>query len=160
MARNRRFGIGFGFLLALGMAAAPVPSLAQTPSHLTIATSAEPDSIDITAGIFPPINYVVMRNVDEALWSYNNDGSIKQTVATWDRTPDGKTVTFHLKHGVKFQSGDELVAADVVFGFQRLMAKTPPFMRHGKFVDKIEAVDPYTCLLYTSPSPRDRQKSR
>ena len=21
-------------------------------------------------------------------------------------------------------------------------------------------VDPYTCLLYTSPSPRDRQKSR
>jgi len=135
------------FGIAMLAAGALSPTRADTPSHLTIATGAEPDSIDITAGIFPPINYVVMRNVDEALWSYNNDGSIKQTVATWNRTPDGKTVTFHLKHGVKFQSGDELVAADVVFGFQRLMAKTPPFMRHGKFVDKIEAVDPYTVRV-------------
>ena len=25
---------------------------------------------------------------------------------------------------------------------------------------KVSRADPYTCLLYTSPSPRDRQKSR
>ena len=30
----------------------------------------------------------------------------------------------------------------------------------GELVSSCEAVHVYTCLLYTSPSPRDRQKSR
>ena len=30
----------------------------------------------------------------------------------------------------------------------------------GKLEKRIERLEYYTCLLYTSPSPRDRQKSR
>ena len=30
----------------------------------------------------------------------------------------------------------------------------------GSIIDLYRFVDPYDCLLYTSPSPRDRQKSR
>jgi peptide/nickel transport system substrate-binding protein len=52
-----------------------------------------------------------------------------------------------LKHGVKFQSGDEFIADDVVFGFERLMAKTRPFARHGKHVAKITAVDRYRVRI-------------
>lgn len=120
---------------------------ADDQSRLVIATGAEPDSIDITAGFFPPINYVILRNIDEALWDYNQDGTIRQTVATWDYSKDKMTLVFHLKHGVKFHSGDEFTAEDVVFGFQRLMAKTRPFARHGKHVKKITAVDKYTVRL-------------
>jgi peptide/nickel transport system substrate-binding protein len=131
--------------LVLMFGAGPAP--AQDQQRLVIATGAEPDSIDITAGFFPPINYVILRNIDEALWDYNLDGTIRQTVATWDYSPDKKTLVFHLKHGVKFHSGDEFIADDVVFGFQRLMAKTRPFARHGKHVGKISAVDRYTVRL-------------
>ncbi len=142
MGRIAAFGVAALLTLA-GIAAAA----AQSPDRLVIATGAEPDSIDITAGFFPPINYVILRNIDEALWDYNEDGTIRQTVATWDYSADKKTLVFHLKHGVKFHSGDELVADDVVFGFQRLMAKTRPFARHGKHVGKITAVDRYTVRL-------------
>ena len=127
------------------LAAIPV-ARAEAP-QLTVATGAEPDSIDITAGFFPPLNYVILRNIDEALWDYNDDGTIRQTVATWDYSADKKTLVFHLKPGVKFHSGDEFVADDVVFGFQRLMEKTRPFARHGKYVEHITAVDKYTVKL-------------
>ncbi|HEX4111324.1 MAG TPA: ABC transporter substrate-binding protein [Stellaceae bacterium] len=140
----RRIAFGLAALLLLFGAAR---ASAQDTHRFVIATGAEPDSIDITAGFFPPINYVILRNIDEALWDYNEDGTIRQTVATWDYSPDRKTLVFHLKHGVKFHSGDELTAEDVVFGFQRLMAKTRPFARHGKHVGKIAAVDRYTVRL-------------
>jgi hypothetical protein len=61
-----------------------VPSPALSQQRLIIATGAEPDSIDITAGFFLPINYVILRNIDGALWDHNDDGTIRQTVATWD----------------------------------------------------------------------------
>jgi peptide/nickel transport system substrate-binding protein len=133
--------VGLAALLAAGAAQA------QSDKPFVVATGAEPDSIDITAGFFPPINYVILRNIDEALWDYNDDGTIRQTVATWDKSADGKTLVFHIKPGVKFHSGDEFVADDVVFGFQRLMAKTRPFARHGKYVDKIYAADRYTVHI-------------
>jgi peptide/nickel transport system substrate-binding protein len=141
-----RVALSVAAILAAGGALAPA-SRAQAPKVFTIATSAEPDSIDITRGIFPPINYVVLRNVYEALWGYNNDGSVKQTVATWDISPDHKTITFHLKHGVHFQSGDELTAEDVVYGFDRLVKLTPPFMRHAKLVQSMQALDKYTVRV-------------
>ncbi len=136
-----------GLALCLAACFAAAPSRAQGDRPFTVATSAEPDSIDITAGIFPPINYVVMRNVAEELWDYADDGSIRHTVASWERSPDELSLTLHIKPGVKFQSGDELVADDVVFGFNRMVEKTRPFMRHAKYVDKIEAVDRYTVHM-------------
>jgi peptide/nickel transport system substrate-binding protein len=141
---TRIWAYGLAALLML-WGAAPAPAQDQKP--FVIATGAEPDSIDITAGFFPPINYVILRNIDEALWDYNDDGTIRQTVATWDYSSDKMTLVFHLKRGVKFHSGDEFTADDVVFGFQRLMAKTRPFARHGKHVAKIAAVDRYTVRL-------------
>lgn len=33
---------------------------------------------------------------------------------SWDISPDGKTLTFHLRDDVKFHSGNPLTAADVV----------------------------------------------
>lgn len=142
MRRIWAFGLA-ALLVTLGSLPAP----AQSQQRFVIATGAEPDSIDITAGYFPPINYVILRNIDEALWDYNDDGTIRQTVATWDYSGNKKTLVFHLKHGVKFHSGDEFTADDVVFGFQRLMAKTRPFARHGKHVATIMAVDRYTVRI-------------
>jgi peptide/nickel transport system substrate-binding protein len=132
-------------LLAAGVLLLPrAPARAQSYAHLNIATNAEPDTLDLLTSVFPPISFVILRNYAEMLWGYNNDGTVRPTVATWDRSPDGKTVIFHLRPGVKFHSGDELVADDVPFSFERMKRNTPSFMRHARLVEKIETLDKYT----------------
>lgn len=81
----------------------------------------------------------------------------------WDVSPDGKTYTFHLRHGVKFHTTSwfkptrEFNADDVVFTFERMLDPNQPFrkaypvqfpyftdMGLDKLIDKVEKVDPYT----------------
>ncbi|MGV2288576.1 ABC transporter substrate-binding protein [Trinickia sp. YCB016] len=82
---------------------------------------------------------------------------------SWDVAPDGLSVTFHLRHGVKFQTTSffkptrEFNADDVVFTFQRMLDPNQPFrkaypvqfpyfsdMGLDKLITKVEKVDPYT----------------
>lgn len=133
----------FGIFLAV-IAAFSGSSRAQSYDHLTIATNAEPDTLDMLTSVFPPVSYVILRNVDEMLWGYNNDGTVTPTVADWQVSPDAKTITFKIHPGIKFHSGDELTADDVVFSFNRQLANTPSFRRKARLVAKIEAVDKYT----------------
>ncbi|MGN6232061.1 MAG: ABC transporter substrate-binding protein [Trinickia sp.] len=82
---------------------------------------------------------------------------------SWDVSPDGKTYTFHLRHGVKFQTTEffkptrEFNADDVIFTFERMLDPNQPFrkaypvsfpyftdMGLDKLITKIEKVDPYT----------------
>ena len=82
---------------------------------------------------------------------------------SWDVSPDGKVYTFHLRHGVKFQTTAyfkptrEFDADDVLFTFERMLDPNQPFrkaypvqfpyftdMGLDKLIAKIEKVDPYT----------------
>ncbi|MGH6982064.1 MAG: ABC transporter substrate-binding protein, partial [Stellaceae bacterium] len=112
--------------------------------HINIATNAEPDTLDMLTSVFPPISYVVLRNVDEMLWGYKIDGTVRATVADWMVSPDARTITFHIHPGVKFHSGDELTADDVLFSFTRMMSNTPSFKRHGRLVKSVDKLDRYT----------------
>lgn len=40
---------------------------------------------------------------------------------SWDISPDGKTLTFHLRDDVKFHSGNPLTSADVVWSMRRIL---------------------------------------
>ncbi|CDY73554.1 Dipeptide-binding ABC transporter, periplasmic substrate-binding component (TC 3.A.1.5.2) [Caballeronia glathei] len=81
----------------------------------------------------------------------------------WDVSADGLTYTFHLRHGVKFQTTSffkptrEFNADDVLFTFNRMLDPNQPFrkaypvafpyftdMGLDKLITKIEKVDPYT----------------
>ena len=133
------------FALAItGALLAPLLARAQSYDHLTIATNAEPDTLDMLTSVFPPLSYVILRNVDEMLWGYNNDGTVRPTVADWQVSPDAITITFHIHPGIKFHSGDELTADDVVFSFNRQLANTPSFRRKARLVAKLEVLDKYT----------------
>ncbi len=82
----------------------------------------------------------------------------------WEVTPDGRTITFHLRHGVKFHSGvngfkptRDFNADDVLFSFDRQWKPDHPYakvsggkydyfndMDMPKLLESIEKVDPYT----------------
>lgn len=81
----------------------------------------------------------------------------------WDISPDNKVYTFHLRHGVKFQTTDyfkptrDFNAEDVKFTFERMGDREMPFrkayptefpyfvdMGMAADIEKIEVIDPYT----------------
>jgi peptide/nickel transport system substrate-binding protein len=65
-----------------------------------------------------------MSNLYDRLVMFDaaDDDKLKPQLAqSWDMAPDG-TVTFHLRPGIKFQSGDPVTADDVVWSLKRLVA--------------------------------------
>ncbi len=142
--QRRPLEVVFSIIVLVAALALPGIARAQSYDHVTIATNAEPDTLDMLTSVFPPVSFVILRNVAEMLWGYNLDGTVRPTVATWDKSADGKSITFHLRPGIKFHSGDELVADDVLFSFERMKKNTPAFMRHARLVKSIEKLDKYT----------------
>ncbi|MDN7177208.1 ABC transporter substrate-binding protein [Caballeronia sp. SEWSISQ10-4 2] len=82
---------------------------------------------------------------------------------SWEISPDGRQYTFHLRHGVKFQTtayfkpARAFNADDVVFTYQRMLDPEQPFRKAypvpfpyfrdlglAKNITQIEAPDPYT----------------
>ena len=71
---------------------------------------------------------------------------------SWEISEDALTITFHLRQGVTWQdipplNGRELVADDVVFSYNRYMAKGSPHADILAFIDSVEAPDNYTVAF-------------
>ena len=102
--------------------------------------------------------YEVNGNVYENLVAINphNTGEILHKAAeSWTVSDDGKTYTFKLRPGMKFQSGNPVTAADVVYSYQRLTAlnKSPAFLIQDLGItpdnmkDTLQAVDDLTFRM-------------
>jgi peptide/nickel transport system substrate-binding protein len=70
---------------------------------------------------------------------------------SWKVSDDGKIWTFKLRKGIKFHSGNELTAEDVVYSFQRVvyLKDQPAFIltQFGLKEDSIKAIDKYTVQI-------------
>jgi len=63
-----------------------------------------------------------LANLYDTLVFPNYDGSVRPQVATkWDISEDGLTYKFYIREGIKFHSGNELTAEDVVFSMNRML---------------------------------------
>ncbi len=70
-------------------------------------------------------------------------------VASWDMTPDGKTITFHLQKGIKFHDGSVLDADAVKFNIDRILdPKTAsPQVSNVNAISSVQVVDSMTVSL-------------
>ncbi|MEJ0016508.1 MAG: ABC transporter substrate-binding protein [Acetobacteraceae bacterium] len=136
---------------ALALAA---PALAQPKTALNIGMAAQ----DI--GQLDPHFAVSTIDRTPAAWMFNglvrfapgstDPATLEPDLAEkWESSPDGKTWTFHLRHGVQFHGGfGEMTADDVVFSLKKAGdAKTSAFASELRPFQTIEAVDPYTVRL-------------
>lgn len=89
------------------------------------------------------------------LTKYDKDIKITGDLAeSWNVSPDGLRITFHLRKGVKWHDGHEFTADDVVFTYRTVTdpkVPTPYGSTYGP-VGKVEAVDRYTVrVTYKEP---------
>ena len=142
MLTRKLFAIGFlGILLAGGLALAEEPKYGGT---LKVALASEPGTLDmqLTTGVAASIP---ARHIFEGLFAFDENYTPKpMLLESWERSPDGKTVTFHLRKGVLFHNGKELVAEDVVASLERWGKYGLTSKALWSHVQKLEAVDNYT----------------
>lgn len=130
--------------LALALMAAGL-SFAASAADITVAYDADPVSLDpheqLSGGTLQ-----MSHMVFDPLVRYTQELDFEPRLAEkWERVDD-KTVRFHLRKGVKFHSGNELTADDVVWTFDRLKV-SPDFKAIFEPFEKLVKVDDHTVEI-------------
>ena len=113
------------------------------PSVLIPMLSGDSASQDVAGLIF------------NGLVKYDTDLRVIGDLAkSWDISPDGLVITFHLRKDVRWTDGVEFTADDVMFGYKTIINKDTPTAYSEAFrqVKKAEVVDKYTFrVTYAKP---------
>ncbi|MEM2548648.1 MAG: ABC transporter substrate-binding protein, partial [Nitrososphaerota archaeon] len=154
----------------------PTPTITvTTPTTTTIVTTPTPSPTTVTTPTITPVKERLLRvsfanvpymdpavgsdeassvyfiNVYDTLVYPTREGTVKPHVAErWEVSEDGLTWTFYLRRGVKFHSGRELTAEDVVFSLKRMIIIGEGYGYLFKpYVDleKTKALDKYTAQI-------------
>jgi peptide/nickel transport system substrate-binding protein len=152
----RKTSIILGLILAIMLASMPLAlgcqkEAAPAPAAATSITiglgGSEPRTLDPLAW---GTSAWVGQNIFEALINYDAEGKMVPCLATeWSYSPDGKTLDFKIRQGVKFSNGDPLKAEDFVFSLDRAAKSSPPIMEQlMEGFEKAEAVDDYTLRFH------------
>src|SRR5262249_47425324 len=123
-----------GLALALGLGAAQAGAPEDT---LVIAMQIDDVvSMDPAEG-WENSSAEVLGSTHERLIGYDFKDVSKlygNIAESWTVSPDGRTLTFRLRHGLHFASGNPLTADDVVFSFSRaIRLDKPPAYVLGQF---------------------------
>jgi peptide/nickel transport system substrate-binding protein len=91
------------------------------------------------------------EQVYESLLRFNKNMEIEPSLATSWEQPDPLTLIFHLRKGVKFHNGREMVADDVKYSFERMKnPKTSRYPEYTRSIESIKVLDKYTIKFIMS----------
>jgi peptide/nickel transport system substrate-binding protein len=153
--------------LFLNAAAAFALAVSAPASAQTVGTNPTPggvlnvslltEPVTLNSGIHTTM-YIgeVASKVQEGLISFDADLKPVPALATkWEVAPDGKTISFDLRKGVKWHDGKDFSAADVEFTLKEVWQKIHPFGKAAfANVDTVEVPDPHRIVLRLSaPAP-------
>jgi peptide/nickel transport system substrate-binding protein len=100
-------------------------------------------------------SHAVSGLIFNGLVKYDTDLSITGDLAeSWDISPDGLIITFHLRKGVKWTDGADFTADDVLFGYRTIIDEKTPSAYKEDFlqVKKAEVLDRFTIrVTYDKP---------
>ncbi|MDQ7844670.1 MAG: ABC transporter substrate-binding protein [Armatimonadota bacterium] len=137
-------------LVVTALLVLPAQVRSQAPITFTyieqqIITASDPAAAVDESSLIAAINLY-----DPLLYPNVEQGSMAprpHVAESWTISPDGKIYTFKIRRGIKFHSGRELTAADVVFSMDRALRMKKgfswvwtPVLEPGR----VRAIDPYT----------------
>jgi peptide/nickel transport system substrate-binding protein len=117
-------------------------------------------SIGDASTLLPPLasdaaSHAIISLVYNGLVKYDGNLNLVGDLAeSWQISPDGLTITFKLRKGVKWHDGAPFTAQDVLFTYQVMVDPKTPTAYSGDYlqVKKAEAPDDYTFRV-TYPQP-------
>jgi peptide/nickel transport system substrate-binding protein len=120
---SKLHGRVLGSLLVLLVLATAVQTRALAASStVTVGMNVAPKTLDLTTNADAAIPEVLLYNVYEGLVKLDPAGKVVPLLArSWNVNATGKVYTFVLQKGVRFQNGDALTAADVVYSIERVL---------------------------------------
>jgi oligopeptide transport system substrate-binding protein len=102
-------------------------NLADTgPITLDPATAAEATSASYIFQL-----YSGLARIDEMLQV------VPEIAKSWDKSPDGKTFTFHLRTDAKFQDGTPIKASDFKYSWERALSPSTQSLTAGTYLNDI-----------------------
>ncbi len=129
----KNFAMTVAMGLAVGMTAAPLQ--AETPPNMLVIANRIDDITSLDpAESFEFAGSDVSRNVYGKLVNFDpmnlDAGYGPDLAASWTVSEDGRTITFTMREGVKFASGNPVRAEDAAWSLQRavILNKTPSFI--------------------------------
>lgn len=124
-----------GTAIGLTVTVGSVPAFAETPANMLVIANRIDDITTLDpAESFEFAGSDVNRNVYSKLVNFDpldlDAGYGPDLAESWTVSEDGKTITFTMREGVKFHSGNPVTAADVEFSLRRVITlnKTPSFI--------------------------------
>jgi peptide/nickel transport system substrate-binding protein len=122
---------------------------------LRIGMALQPDSLDPLIATTYSENYIE-EAVFDGLTVLDDRGRATPDLAVAVPTranggisADGRTLTYHLRHDVRWQDGIPFTARDVVFTFARMRDPNVPFASTTwyEIIERLSAPDPYTIVI-------------
>jgi peptide/nickel transport system substrate-binding protein len=141
------------FLLAISLLFVFANSICAGPKYggtLRFAMRADPTTIDPHLG-GDYATFFTKRLVCPSLVGVNVDNvNVPGLAESWGVSPDGLTITFHLRKGVLFHNGREMTAEDVKFSYDRVMDPKvgSPGRKQFRNIKSIDVVDRDTVKIH------------
>jgi peptide/nickel transport system substrate-binding protein len=155
----RRFNRGLRALCAVAaLALLPALATAQEPQRGgTMVMIVQPEPATLAAYLSVTGNIcLVTCQIYEGLLDYDwNLKPVPKLAKSWEVSPDGLTITFHLREGVTFHNGAKFTSADVQYTFMEVLKKVHP-RAAVVLIDlvSVDATDPMTAVFHLShPAP-------
>ena len=142
-----------GLVSGLGSALAADPSASPAGDKvvLHVGWTNDPDNLNPFIGAETSSYEIWLLNYD-FLTGYSPDLQPTPDLATsWETSPDGKTWTFHLREGVKWQDGEPFTADDVAFTYNYIVDnEMGAYSSLTTFIEEAVAVDDLTVEIRCS----------
>ncbi len=137
------------FALVAGMLVAASAQGPRRGGTLRAGLDADPPNLDPHRST-AAVDRQVFQSLYDKLVDTDEDLAVVPMLATsWTISPDGKTVTFKLRGGVKFQDGTPFGAEAVKYNFDRMLDPKFPSARRSELgpIAGVVAVDPSTLQI-------------
>jgi peptide/nickel transport system substrate-binding protein len=150
IGRRRRVSRSVAILAAVSVfLACGAPREGSSREDLHAALYSDPTSLSLIGNTDQNAS-ILARLITDALVDYDGDLALQPRVAeSWELSADGKTLTFHLREGVRWHDGSPVTAADVVFTVERVRdpeTQARSWMGLFQDVESVEAVDARTVV--------------
>jgi peptide/nickel transport system substrate-binding protein len=138
------------FALCLGLSAA-APTVAQTPVRggtLLIALPTEPAHLNSAIDTTQQVKAVAGK-IYSGLVKYDLKMTLQPDLAeSWTIEPDGRSITFKLRKGVKWHDGKDFTSADVAFSIMKGFGTNNGLVRTTfANVESVKTPDAHTAVL-------------